>query len=1174
MSGNNCNEPLQQIQELQERNRQLEAALERSERLRLGAGVFTAREVGDRFILPGRGGRPRELSQSDTQRGYQELAARMSSREVDELVNRGMEQRAKPTGADGRFTNYDLLLRELDIQTAEDYARLSEALGLTLERLAPEDFAFITETYGTDRILDIASRAYADLGIPGDVLRARMASRAARFTNIVENKVWLRFWADRSKKNYLETLGKISDYMRELPGAPVPASLKQEAFKEFKLALVFERHNAYAKRRVALALRSEQDMLDALPLRLDLGDDQEGIADAIGMTARDINPDEHFGRVVEAMDDGPAGQLQIDELIHAAKIDGLDPTRTLDRDWFNSHMRLGNALVKDSQLTNLNTQLKANLGSNFAMAFFGPVQETVRNGIMLTPVGTRFSRGAFMEAVKITARAHQFAWTNLRATVRSDLSRAFWDGADLYGGNADTYGKHLLTNDQEVAELGQILAQPYFRAGNWALTLAHPQNMALFRNKLQVAARILAFSKPMDKLEMNRLEAAWLALGLRGNSATGSQRVRLQAIDTFVPWKPGLRAMGAVDEVFGKWQYLFKLRADLEVKARTQGAQLDLIEERTRDAWVQARIDEAIYQATPTEANIKAFRKRHGMKGSDFTDDEIAAMIAEHRLAGGPTLATPESADAYDYSAWTRLQNRPESSELGSWFGRPVERLDEAMMSARQSWSLDTIFPYWRSPFNALLFDHRLATFAAMDTAKLIFGPTPTAAQLSRVQAAWVMSGATLAMFGVLEAGGHITGGTEKDPSKRNSIFGIPYLGGIPVLNTLFLWKDLKDAAIAAQESRFDPDETLGALGQVLSSQLLRATGLSTIHQLMEALTGDRNAWQSLVRYGGFIGAGQIPGIGVIRNVERATGRDAASLYTDGSATPGERYWLDQDSPLAPVERGLRDLAYNTLPSVAAALGAPRKLTDHLGTPLGHVWGIDLAKGFPFFPAQWPKGEINEVVYGELDTQDMLDPPLPLLTKKLSGIGMSDELQAEYNQIHGSIKGESLAGRMAMTGKTVRVVFPMPTAAVSKTGVRFIRADSAAIEIGAFLERHVKGKTKKEALYSLFTDPIYRSMEDDPLQSADPRVQDQPKALRRSRPAQQMIAAITDYYDLLTQDELERRAAAGSSASARQWSDARTRMADEIFRRSQETLDPERGSSWLKRLVDAVNPAQ
>jgi hypothetical protein len=1162
----NCDDSFKQIQDLQEQNRQLQDQLAEADRLRKAAGVFTRADVGNTFILPGRNGTPRELGQAEIQRGYEQLAGQMSSKEVDDIVSRGLDERARPMGADGRFTNYDRLLREIDIADVEDYAKLTEALGVTLERQAPEDFAFITETYGKDRILDIASRAYADLGIPGDVLRARMATRAARFGGIVENKVWLRFWADRSKKAFLDELEKINEYMRELPGAPVPDRLKQDSFTQFKLALTFERHNAYAKRRVAQALRSEQDELSGMTLRLDLEDDQEGVAEAIGLTARDIDKDSLIGRVIQALDDGPKGQLELDEIINAVKIDGLDPKSTLDKDWYNTHMRLGNALVKDSQLSNLNTQVKANLGSNVAMAVFGPVQETLINGIRLTPVGTRMSRDAFMESVRISSEAFRYAADYTRATIKTDVSRAFWEGGGMYGGNADTYGRRLLTNEQEIAEIGAILDMPYQKGGNWAMTLANPMNMGLFRNKLQVAARILAFSKPMDAVEMNRLEAAWGALGLRDRTK-GVQQIPVP--DTFLPWKPGLRLMGGVDEIFGKYQYLFKLKADLEVKARMEGAQLGLLDERTRNEWVQARIDEAIYQATPTEANIKAFRKQHGLKGSDFTDDEIGKMIAEQNMAGGPTMATPESRAAYDHSAWARFQNKPQSSEMGSWLGKPVEKLDQGMMSARQSWSLDTVFPYWRSPFNALLMDHRLATFAAVDTAKMIFG-APTPVQVARTKAAWIMSGTTLALFGMLEAGGQIEGGMGSDPSKRNRIFGIPYLGGIPVLNTMFLWKDLKDAAMEANESGFDGQEVLMGLMQVMTNQVMRATGLTTIHQLMEALNGDRNAWQSLVRYAGFVGAGQLPGIGVVRNIERLTGTDSASFYKDGEATPGERYWLDQDNPLAKVERALRDLAYNTLPSSAAATGSPRKTKDHFGNPIGHAFGIDIAKGFPGFPAIWPKGRINEVVYGEMDTQDMLNPPEPLLTKKLSGIGMSDELQAEYNDIHGSIKGGSFMGRMALAGKTVAVRFPMPTEVVTSGGVRIRKDGGATIPIGQFLEKHVKGKTKLQALYGLFEDPIYQAMEDDPLQSADPRIQDQPKALRRTRPAQLMIQATTDYYDLLTQDELERRAAAGASPAAKQWSDAKTQMAEEMFKRSQEALKPNRPGNWVQQLVDSV----
>jgi len=284
---NNCDDSFKQIQELQEQNRQLQEQLEQAERLRKAAGVYTRTDVGETFILPGRNGVPRELGQAEIQRGYQQLAGQMNSKEVDDIVSRGLDERARPMGADGRFTNYDTLLREIDIKDVEDYAKLSEALGLTLQRQAPDDFAFVTESYGKDRILDIAAGAYADLGIPGDVLRARMATNAARFGGIVESKVWLRFWADRSKKGMLDALEKMSEYMRDLPGSPVPDNLKAEAFSQYRVALVFERHNAYAKRRVAQALRSEQDEISGLDLRLDLNDDQEGMAEAIGMTARE-----------------------------------------------------------------------------------------------------------------------------------------------------------------------------------------------------------------------------------------------------------------------------------------------------------------------------------------------------------------------------------------------------------------------------------------------------------------------------------------------------------------------------------------------------------------------------------------------------------------------------------------------------------------------------------------------------------------------------------------------------------------------------------------------------------------------------------------------------------------------------------------------------------------------
>ena len=77
--------------------------------------------------------------------------------------------------------------------------------------------------------------------------------------------------------------------------------------------------------------------------------------------------------------------------------------------------------------------------------------------------------------------------------------------------------------------------------------------------------------------------------------------------------------------------------------------------------------------------------------------------------------------------------------------------------------------------------------------------------------------------------------------------------------------------------------------------------------------------------------------------------------------------------------------------------------------------------------------------------------------------------------------------------------------------------------------------------------------------------------LRRTRPAQQLIQGLKDYYQLLTEDELEKRAAAGTSPDAKLWSDTLTEMSEEVRKRSQEELDPGRRGSWLRKLVDAVN---
>lgn len=506
--------------------------------------------------------------------------------------------------------------------------------------------------------------------------------------------------------------------------------------------------------------------------------------------------------------------------------------------------------------------------------------------------------------------------------------------------------------------------------------------------------------------------------------------------------------------------------------------------------------------------------------------------------------------------------------------GNPGEALDRGVMGLRQNWMVDRlVMPYWRSPFMGLLFDHRLATFGAIDTLKMLNAGKDAPPELvARVKASWVMSGALLAAFGVLDAAGQIGGGTDPNPDRRNTLFGMR-LAGFPVLNTLFLWKDVKDTAAAALTNDYDGNELGLSIMKLLTAQITRQAGVQQLQMLLDAmLSGTQDAGEKVRQFVGFMGAGQVPFIGAERNLERLVGMDRQSFYRDEPSTANQQYLLGLDDPTVKLEQFLRNWLTDTMPLAAGMLGAKRKETDHLGTPRGHIFGINLSRAFPmFFPAVWPKGKVNQVVYSELDAQDRLDPPPALLKRQLEGVAMSDDLQWEYNDIHGKIKAPANlppSARMSIAGKSIDVRFSMPMETVTGDGIRIRKDAGASLTLAPILDRVTKGRTKKEAFYALFTSPWYQKLQDDEKFSSNPPG-GLPPALRRTKIAQRLIDGITSYYDLLTQDELERRAAAGTSQHAKLWSEAKTKMAATA---NQQGLEQLRQAGSVLR--DPAVPAQ
>jgi hypothetical protein len=422
-----------------------------------------------------------------------------------------------------------------------------------------------------------------------------------------------------------------------------------------------------------------------------------------------------------------------------------------------------------------------------------------------------------------------------------------------------------------------------------------------------------------------------------------------------------------------------------------------------------------------------------------------------------------------------------------------------------------------------------------------------------------------------LDAAGLIIGNGPIDPREReewltrlkaqgqnpNTVAGIPFLGGIPILNTLFLWKDVKETFVTGAYSKYDQYNALGGVMQVLTGHLMRQTALGQVNQLMELFMEPS---KSPTRVLGYLGSGQLPGIGAVRDVERFTGMSGRSFFTSTAPSANERFLGAGEEPLEKIERQLRELAYGTL-GLTGLLGGAYKEKDWLGSNLQLAWGqrlVDVVKD-RFFPQVWPEADAK--LYAELDAQNQLKPPSALMTGTLEGVAMSDELKKEYNDTYAAAVGEmSPTARLMIAGVVPKVTFTLRYPVDLPSGMTVESNKPISFPVSQFLERHIKGKTVREALRSLINDPVYLAMEGNPQTTADLKKRDMPPAERRGQAAQILINATKRYYELITRDALN----ASESPAAAEWRERRNTMRSN--RLQQET-------EGLRRFAEALNGA-
>jgi hypothetical protein len=1153
---NFCGDSEQELQRLRQERERLAGLLAESERARRAGRVFTTADMGTDIVLPSGGGRFRTINTADADRGIQQITEGIEDEKLDAYILTSFGKLEKPNIAEGRWQNYDRILQEVSIYEQQDYAKLAELLGTAIREIAPEDYAFVTTKYGRAEMAGVIADAMADLGVTAPEVAARIASDAAGFVGLVEKMTRVRLFADRSKYLFLDEIEQISNFMERYPNIDVPGPMKETAYEAYKLALVGERHFAFARRRTAQTLRSLQDPIESgrtftLQVGQDAADSAKAADDfldtpeageALTLKPRDVDIDSFIGQVISRVDEGPAGLPALRQMVDSARLEGgLDPMAKLEEGWFNTTMRRARAMARDSQLSGLRTQLISGEVSNLVMAFAGPLQKTMADGMVMVPAGTdSLKRLGLVEASKINAKAWLYAWHGTRHNLKAMLTDAYKEGVTRFGGNPDAYGTTMSSNAETRAEVMATHMQPWAKRNFLA-------NVAMAGPKLNAAARL-----------------------------------QLQKLHQDIPLYPALRMLGSFDEMHGKFNYLFHLMSELQVESRAKAGTLGLDTEAKRQAWVQKEIDRALYSVNPTEEDLIAFRRQARLGQADssseqiqiegiarradgrLSDQEVIEMMMEARIADTPTFATEHSLRAFEYANEMRFQNKMKPEMLTSLGGGErgwIGAVDDAVVDARrQNWFVDTMLPYWRAPMNAMLFDFRLATSPLYDPFKMatltLQGKAGTE-EMRKVAARWVMSMGLLGGFAMLRESGQITGGSHPDPAKRNRIFGIPYLGGIPILSTLFLWSDVSDALAGRGATDAEGNEAMNGVLQVLTGQIMRGTGIQQLQQLTSAIMDrDIDATRSLVAFGGFLARGHfVPFSGAAGTMERLTGMDQASQFMGGQDSTSVRFnqgvaGVEVDGPFEGVLKRLREVAYATVPGTAGLAGN-RKEYDWLGSPRGHIAGIDMARAIPLgFPGTWP----NDPIYAELEALEQLDPPAWVRRGNLDGVGMSGRLQKEAVEILGSIKGESLLASFAMAGRTVKLRLRLPATAVLANGVRVGSNGAAEVDLAPFLEPHVKGRKIADAYRSLFNSPVYRAMEASSELSSDPTInRGIPSAERRRQPAQLMVRAIKDYYTDLVRGELERRAQQGDQ-EAMEWSMAKTKAVEGAMQRGQEGI--------------------
>lgn len=1192
---NNCNETFLELQELQQKREALIASRDtlhnvkgddpeegKGKKRRKPDGPVQGPQPPDpsRQFLYGRDPGTGQPKLSD----LGEMDAFMD--DLDAAAYRGdgaeaVDAVSKPLGREGQFENLKRLIESAGEEGAAQIFELTKALVGKWSEFNPEHYARVTSVNSAEvvaqRVMETFAEGFerADMGL----LTQSVMRDAAPFTSALQKQTRVLVMDVIARDSLIDKLTAVRDQIKETGLAP-DAATKAQLAQAAETAIATNAMSSMVRRVSGQLLQQLQNAYQSgAPGVVNKGVMRQLRKEWDDKFSKGVNwvtDDTIAGQAMQAASLGMEGVRDLDDLISRLKTEGAGPKSPLDKDWRSTLRREARAYYKDSLLFTANTQFVANYLSNkvtyyyegwkstnlTAAEFFFKKGESLPAGRSPINVGTDLVQNllesnwksikAHMIVGELTddvmRRATQEALgdamptgllANYRAKWKELIQKGIYEGRTPFGDAAeggmdiDVNTGFSRTRDDEYRIANQVL---YGESGSPQIA-----DSPVTSSVLNMVSEMRATPQEIPFILRDRV---FLGTRIMLNHVLEAGIKKVTGKDVRLPLTSALQTLAAVDSRAGARTYLAVRAKDLMLETFERESDLGKLSWEARKEEISKRLQDEIYSADPSEAQIKSYREQFGTPNA--TDQAVRArIIARH--VGAPVLDGEDKLAALQFSRRIRMQTPPETK----W----VQRLDQGIQELRKNSYVDAALPFWRSGMSSVSYMMEELAMPIKSTAEwfgreVVPGESQAAAK-AKLMAGWVSYIQLVSAVGVMRGLGAIASSPAPgEDSKQwrlryrgNSILNVPGLASIPLVGLIMTIDAAFDVVEKGLASKYDQIDLFQGLGQVFLGQVYRGAGFGQVREMVDAAaSGDPKRMERLMQ---FLLAGQAnPASGITRQLERGVGFQAGTgmneRFTDTWLTTKDYYLFDRMKAMG----GEWEVRANDLPGYdlldralgflrgalgGNASGLPIMETDYLGrdlrTPAGWFKGGEWPIGFP--------GVYDGRVHNILLEIGMLRPPSQLVTGRMDGLPMSAPLKAEFNQVLAGIPGGKFskhpdfdeAAYLRIRGGTANEV----------TGE--IRPYERSVSMAEFYDQLTEGRTLHGALNALFQSETWQQWMRDPemtlvpSKSTDPIAADAPKADLRNRFPAKVVQNLHRYYGTLAEEEV----ASSASKAAGDW---------------------------------------